>query len=122
MGAGPEEGAAGPILNLLFRHALEVGKRARTETAIGRRTASVSPPRSPWPPSGSAAWRAPGCWCSAPARWARAWSAAGQAGVAEILVANRTWDRAAVALAERTGGAAVRLADLPPRSPRSTCC
>ena len=29
-------------LNLLFRHALEVGKRARTETAISRGTASVS--------------------------------------------------------------------------------
>jgi glutamyl-tRNA reductase len=29
-------------LNLLFRHALETGKRARTETAISRSTASVS--------------------------------------------------------------------------------
>ncbi|NCZ69578.1 MAG: glutamyl-tRNA reductase [Actinobacteria bacterium] len=29
-------------LNLLFRHALEVGKRARTETSIGRHTSSVS--------------------------------------------------------------------------------
>jgi glutamyl-tRNA reductase len=29
-------------LNLLFRHALETGKRARTETAIARSTASVS--------------------------------------------------------------------------------
>lgn len=36
------EGAARSGLNLLFRHALEVGKRARTETAIGRSTASVS--------------------------------------------------------------------------------
>ena len=37
-----DEGAAGPVLNLLFRHALEVGKRARTETGIARGTASVS--------------------------------------------------------------------------------
>jgi glutamyl-tRNA reductase len=36
----------------------------------------------------------------------------GGAGVAEVLVANRTWANAA-ALAERTGGRAVRLADLP---------
>jgi len=36
------EGASRTTLNLLFRHALEVGKRARTETAIGRGTASVS--------------------------------------------------------------------------------
>ena len=42
-------------LNLLFRHALEVGKRARTETAIGRGTASVSPRRGrDGRPSGSA--------------------------------------------------------------------
>jgi glutamyl-tRNA reductase len=29
-------------LNLLFRHAIETGKRARTETSIGRHTSSVS--------------------------------------------------------------------------------
>jgi glutamyl-tRNA reductase len=34
--------AVGPTLNLLFRHALEAGKRVRNETAIGRGTASVS--------------------------------------------------------------------------------
>ncbi len=36
------EGAAKSTLNLLFRHAIETGKRARTETAISRSTASVS--------------------------------------------------------------------------------
>jgi glutamyl-tRNA reductase len=36
------EGAAKATLNLLFRHAIETGKRARTETSIGRGTASVS--------------------------------------------------------------------------------
>ena len=36
------EGTARRGLNLLFRHALEVGKRARTETAIGTHTTSVS--------------------------------------------------------------------------------
>lgn len=34
--------AVGPTLNLLFRHALEAGKRVRHETAIGQGTASVS--------------------------------------------------------------------------------
>ena len=34
---------SGPHLSSLFRHALEAGKRARTETAISRGTASVSP-------------------------------------------------------------------------------
>ncbi len=37
-----EEGGAKTTLNLLFRHAIETGKRARTETSIGRGTASVS--------------------------------------------------------------------------------
>jgi glutamyl-tRNA reductase len=36
------EGAARTTMNLLFRQALVVGKRARTETAIGRGTTSVS--------------------------------------------------------------------------------
>ena len=36
------EQAAGSQLNLLFRHAIETGKRARTETDIARGTASVS--------------------------------------------------------------------------------
>jgi glutamyl-tRNA reductase len=37
-----DEGGVRATLDLLFRHALRVGKRARTETAIGRGTASVS--------------------------------------------------------------------------------
>ena len=36
------EGGALSTLNLLFRHAIETGKRARTETSIERHTASVS--------------------------------------------------------------------------------
>ena len=37
-----EAGAAGPILDRLFRDALHAGKKARTETAIGESPASVS--------------------------------------------------------------------------------
>ena len=37
-----DEGVARSSLNMLFRHALEVGKRARTETSISRSTASMS--------------------------------------------------------------------------------
>ncbi|MGH9103603.1 MAG: glutamyl-tRNA reductase, partial [Acidimicrobiales bacterium] len=36
------EGVAGPLLSGLFRHAIEVGKRARTETGIARGTTSLS--------------------------------------------------------------------------------
>lgn len=37
-----EEGTAGPILNRLFRQALEVGKRVRSRTRIGSGASSVS--------------------------------------------------------------------------------
>jgi len=37
-----DEGASRSTLNLLFRHALETGKRARTETGISRSTTSIS--------------------------------------------------------------------------------
>jgi glutamyl-tRNA reductase len=37
-----EESAAGPTLSHLFRHAVEVGKRARSETAIARGITSLS--------------------------------------------------------------------------------
>jgi glutamyl-tRNA reductase len=37
-----EEGVAGATLNLLFRHALEVGKKVRTDTGIARGITSVS--------------------------------------------------------------------------------
>ncbi len=37
-----EEGASGPVLNRLFRQALEVGKQVRTQTRIGTGSASVS--------------------------------------------------------------------------------
>jgi glutamyl-tRNA reductase len=40
--AAQGEGGARATLNLLFRHALETGKRARTETGIGKHTTSVS--------------------------------------------------------------------------------
>jgi glutamyl-tRNA reductase len=36
------ESATGPILDRLFRHAVEVGKRARSETAIARGTTSLA--------------------------------------------------------------------------------
>ena len=38
---GAEENATGPILNQLFRQALEVGKRIRTQTHIGAGSSSV---------------------------------------------------------------------------------
>jgi glutamyl-tRNA reductase len=107
-----EEGAAGPALNLLFRHALEAGKRARTETAIGRHTTSDSQAAV-----AMAADRLDGLaerrvlvLGAGDMGEGMAVALAG-AGVAEVLVANRTW-KTAVDVAGRVGGRAVRLADL----------
>ena len=69
-----DEGAAGPALNLLFRHALEVGKRARTETGIARNIASVS--QAAVAMAGQRLGGLDGqprAGARAPARWARAW-------------------------------------------------
>ena len=106
------EGGARSTLNLLFRHALETGKRARTETAIGRGTASVSH-------------------AAVEMAVARLGTLAGRrvlvlgagemgegiavalkaAGAQHITVANRTLDRAHT-LAERVGGRVVSVADV----------
>ena len=37
-----EEGMSGPVLSALFQHALQTGKRVRTETGISRGTTSFS--------------------------------------------------------------------------------
>ena len=106
-----EEGAAGPTLNLLFRHALEAGKRARTDTAIGRHITSVSQAAV-----AMAADRLGGLH----GRHALVLGAGdmGEAmalGLAKagtrLVVANRTWSTA-VDLAERTSGRPIRLGDL----------
>ena len=110
-----DEGATGAGLNLLFRHALEVGKRARTETGIGRHITSVSQAGV-----AMAAERLGGgglrgrtvLVLGAGEMGQRIVGALAAAGVAEVLVANRTWDTA-VAVAESVGGRAVRLTDLP---------
>ena len=107
------EGAAGPGLNLLFRHALEVGKRVRTDTGIARNITSVSQAAV-----AMAAERLDGLagkrvlvLGAGEMGEAMALGLA-KAGVADLALANRTWERA-VELAERTGGRAVRLLDVP---------
>ncbi len=107
-----EEGTAGSSLNLLFRHALEVGKRARTETGIARHVASVST---------AAVAMAAGRMGSLDGRRILVLGAGEMgegmvrslvtAGVDDVAIANRTWDTA-VDVATRVGGHAVRLAEL----------
>jgi len=106
------EGGAKATLNLLFRHALEVGKRARTETAIGRGTASVSHAAVEMAEDRLGGLDGRRVLVVGAGEMAEGTAVALSAsGVAEIAVANRTVDRA-VALAARVGGRVHPFADL----------
>jgi glutamyl-tRNA reductase len=107
-----EEGTAGPVLNLLFRHALETGKRARTETDIARGTASVSHAAVEMAAERLGDLSGKRVLILGAGEMAEGMATALQgAGVSDVLVANRTW-RKARDLADRIGGQAVRLSDL----------
>jgi glutamyl-tRNA reductase len=107
------EGATGPILNRLFRDALTAGGRARDETGISQKGVSI--------PSVAVelARRAVGDLSDrrvlivgageTSELVARAMVAR---GVATVFVANRHYDRA-IGLAQRFGGNAVRIEELP---------
>jgi glutamyl-tRNA reductase len=107
------EGTAGTALNMLFRHAVEVGKRVRTDTAISRNITSVAHSAV-----AMASERLDGLGgtrilvLGAGDMGERMISALVDDGAAEVRVANRTWDRS-VELAERVGGKAIHLDDLP---------
>lgn len=106
------EDAAGTTLNLLFRHALEAGKRARSETGIGQGTASVSYAAVALAAQhlGSLAGRR-AIVLGAGEMGSSMVESLAAAGVAEVAVANRTHDKAK-ALAATVGGRAIRFADL----------
>jgi glutamyl-tRNA reductase len=107
-----QEATAGPVLNLLFRHALETGKRARTDTDIARGTASVSHAAVEMAAERLGDLSGKRVLIMGAGDMAEGMATALQgAGVADVLVANRTW-RKARALADRIGGQAVRLSDL----------
>lgn len=112
-----EEGAAGPTLSGLFRHAVEVGKRARSETAIARGITSLSQAAVALAErslGGSLAGHptmvvgvgdlGEGMCTALAAR-------AAKPPASPVLVANRTWSKA-VELAGRIGGRPVSMADL----------
>jgi glutamyl-tRNA reductase len=113
------EGATGPILNRLFRGALVAGKRARAETGISRRGVSL--------PSAAVELAQRTLGDLADRRvlligagetaelTARALAAR---GVRTVFVANRHHNRA-IGLAERFGGEAIRLEELPAQMVRA---
>ncbi|MDG2114697.1 MAG: glutamyl-tRNA reductase [Actinomycetota bacterium] len=106
------EGTAGPVLNLLFRHALEAGKRARTETSISRHTASVSHAAVEMATRhlGSLSERAVLVVGAGEMAEGMVVALAG-AGPSEVLIANRTHERA-TSLAGRVGGRPLPLDEL----------
>jgi glutamyl-tRNA reductase len=107
------EGASGPILNRMFRGALAAGKRARTETAVGEKGVSI--------PSVAVELAQRNLGDLSARRVlligagetselsARALAARGSDAV---FIANRGYNRA-ISLAERFGGNAVRIDELP---------
>ena len=106
------EGTCGTTLNALFRHAVEVGKRARSETGISRHITSVSHAAV-----ALAAERLDGLAgrrlmvLGAGDMGEGMTASLATSGVAEVVVANRTPGRAAE-LAQRIGGRAVGLDEM----------
>lgn len=107
--AARDESTAGPVLSILFRHAIETGKRVRSETAIARGTTSLS----------QAAVALAGEQLGTLSGLTTLVIGAGEMGEAmaqalagalddqgQLLVANRTWSRA-TELAARCGGRAI---------------
>lgn len=103
-----EHGAAGAVLGLLFRQALEVGKRVRSETAISRGTTSLSQAAVALAGEklGSLSGLTTVVMGAGEMGEAMAQALAGALGDGELVVVNRTWSRA-TELAARCGGRAI---------------
>jgi glutamyl-tRNA reductase len=107
------EGTAGPLLSRAFRHAVQVGKRARHDTHIGRHAVSVSSAAVTLAAErlGSLTGRRVLVLGAGDVGVGMAVALAG-AGVGEIVVANRSPARARE-LARRVGGRAISLDEIP---------
>ena len=108
-----DEGATGQVLNLLFRRALQAGKRARTETGIARNVTSVSAAAVAMAGDRLGALDDKNVLIVGAGEVGEGMAKAlAHAGVRAVRVTNRTRERAE-ALADRVGGEAVPLLDLP---------
>jgi glutamyl-tRNA reductase len=109
-----DEGAVGRVLGEAFRHSLRVGKRVRTDTAVGRAGASLvavglrvaSAALGPLGPHTKT------LIVGAGSMGALAGTTLRRDGVTDVVVANRTPERAA-ALAATLDGRGIGLDDLP---------
>lgn len=107
------EGTTGQMLSRVFRQAVKVGKRSRTETAIGRNAVSISSAAVAVAAErlGTLAGRTVLVLGAGDVGEGMAVALAG-AGVGDVVVANRTPERA-VALAKRVGGRSIGLEAVP---------
>jgi glutamyl-tRNA reductase len=107
------EATSGPTLSSVFRQAIEVGKRSRTETGISRHAASI--PSAAVAVAGEQLGGLDGrrvLVLGAGEVGQGLAVALAAAGVSDVVVVNRTTTRAAE-LARRIGGRAIPLDDLP---------
>ena len=108
-----EEQVVGTVLNSLFRHSLEVGKRARSETSISRNITSVSQAAVAMADKQLNGLIGKRVLVVGAGEMGEGMAKSLHAGgITELRVANRTWDRA-VETAERLNGEPVRLDELP---------
>jgi glutamyl-tRNA reductase len=107
------ERAAGPVLSILFRQAVEAGKRVRSETAIARGTTSLSQAAVALATErlGSLAGRTALVVGAGEMGEAMAVALGAVPGTGPLLVANRTATRA-TELAARAGGRAIAWSEL----------
>ncbi len=107
------EGTSGPLSNRLFRDAIAAGKRARTDTGIGRSRVSISTVAVELAAAqlGDLATRRV-LVVGAGEQGELTARALSERGVQTVFVANRHHDRA-IGLAQRFGGVATRLDELP---------
>ncbi|MEQ1786709.1 MAG: glutamyl-tRNA reductase [Acidimicrobiales bacterium] len=106
-----QEGAAGPALNLLFRHALEAGKRARTDTGIARNITSVSQAAVAMAADRLGGLQDRRGLVLGAGEMGEAMALGLAKAGTRLTIANRTWDTA-VALAERVDGHAVAFSEI----------
>jgi glutamyl-tRNA reductase len=108
-----QEHASGQLLNRVFRQALVVGKRARTETAIGRSALSIASAAVALAEQKMFSLRGRSVLVLGAGEVAQGLGRALlSAGVGEVVVANRTYARAAD-LATKVGGRPIHIGDLP---------
>ena len=108
-----EEKSVGPVLNALFRHSIEVGKRVRTETSISRNITSISQAAVAMADTHLNGLSGKSVLVVGAGEMGEGMTRAlHTGGISELRVTNRTWDKA-VETAAKLNGKPVPLDELP---------